>query len=161
MVSTNFFSQSHHGTHLPLGIFIGLIFIIISIFYLNETIKRLNDIGKSPFYSVCFSTLCESFAYFATFVPSKKQGTFDMNEVKPLLAITMEIPQGSDLNALKALHSQKVNQVCRPVILVMQMFLKQRRKQRPNFDFHVLTLDALKILNPIKLKHQPYRFFKY
>lgn len=53
VVSMNFFSNWHHGTHLPLGIFIGLIFILISIFsVLMQTIKRLNDIGKSPFYSV-------------------------------------------------------------------------------------------------------------
>jgi uncharacterized membrane protein YhaH (DUF805 family) len=51
--SVKFFSHWHHGTHLPLGIFIGLIFILISIFsILMQTIKRLNDIGKSPIYSV-------------------------------------------------------------------------------------------------------------
>ena len=53
VVSMNFFSHWHHGTHLPLGIFIGLIFTLISVFaVLMQTIKRLNDIGKSPFYSV-------------------------------------------------------------------------------------------------------------
>ena len=53
IVSVNFFSHWHHGTHLPLGIFIGLIFVLISIFsILMQTIKRLNDIGKAPIYSV-------------------------------------------------------------------------------------------------------------
>ena len=53
IVSVNFFSHWHHGTHLPLGIFIGLIFVLISIFsILMQTIKRLNDIGMAPIYSV-------------------------------------------------------------------------------------------------------------
>ena len=53
ILSVNFFSHWHHGTHLPLGIFIGLIFVLISIFsILMQTIKRLNDIGKAPIYSV-------------------------------------------------------------------------------------------------------------
>ncbi|MFL2847947.1 MAG: DUF805 domain-containing protein [Coraliomargaritaceae bacterium] len=51
--SVNFFSHWHHGTHLPLGIFIGLIFTLFSIFViLMQTIKRLNDIGKPPIYSL-------------------------------------------------------------------------------------------------------------
>ena len=49
----NFFSHWHHGTHLPLGIFIGLITALIALFaILMQTLKRLNDLGRSPFYSV-------------------------------------------------------------------------------------------------------------
>lgn len=53
IVSLNFFSHWHHGTHLPLGIFIGLIASLIALFcILMQTLKRLNDIDRSPFYSV-------------------------------------------------------------------------------------------------------------
>ena len=41
-----------------------------------------------------------------------------MNEVKPLLAITMGDPAGVGPEiCLRALHLKKVNEVCRPLIL--------------------------------------------
>ena len=53
VISLNFFSHWHHGTHLPLGIFIGLITSLIGVFaILMQTLKRLNDLDRSPFYSV-------------------------------------------------------------------------------------------------------------
>ncbi len=53
VLALNFFSHWHHGTHLPLGIFIGLITSLIALFaILMQTLKRLNDLGRSPFYSV-------------------------------------------------------------------------------------------------------------
>lgn len=77
-----------------------------------------------------------------------------MNEVKPLLAITMGDPAGVGPEiCLKALHSQKVNQVCRPVIFGDADVLKAAAEATDqNFDFHVLTLDAFENLEPNQIE---------
>ena len=48
-----FFTHWHHGVHMPLGYFFSLVFILISSFaFLMQLIKRLNNIGKPPFYTL-------------------------------------------------------------------------------------------------------------
>ena len=45
----SFFSEWHHGTHFPLGIFVSLIFSMIAYFgVLMHSIKRLNHLGSPP-----------------------------------------------------------------------------------------------------------------
>lgn len=77
-----------------------------------------------------------------------------MNEVKPLLAITMGDPAGVGPEiCLKALHSQKVNQVCRPVIFGdADVFKAAAEATDQNFDFHVLTLDAFENIEPNQIE---------
>lgn len=77
-----------------------------------------------------------------------------MNEVKPLLAITMGDPAGVGPEiCLKALHSEKVNQVCRPVIFGDADILKAAAEATDqDFDFHVLTLDAFENLDPNQIQ---------
>ena len=47
------FHHWHHGTYLPLGIFISLIFGLIALFLcLMQLLKRLRDMGKGAYLSI-------------------------------------------------------------------------------------------------------------
>tara|TARA_X000000368_G_scaffold270268_1_gene214157 strand:+ start:423 stop:743 length:321 start_codon:yes stop_codon:yes gene_type:complete len=53
VISLNFFSHWHDGTHFPLGVFIGLMSALFAIFgILMQSIKRLNDLSVAPIWSV-------------------------------------------------------------------------------------------------------------
>lgn len=67
-----------------------------------------------------------------------------MIEVKPLLAITMGDPAGVGPEiCLQALHSKKVNKVCRPIIFGDAEILRRAGEVTDQgFDFQVLSLDA-------------------
>ena len=74
LFAMEFFSHWHHGTHYPLGIFIGLIVSLIALFSITmQAIKRLNDLGKSPIFSLLIAVpvinIC--FILFLMLAPSK------------------------------------------------------------------------------------------
>lgn len=76
-----------------------------------------------------------------------------MNEVQPLLAVTMGDPAGVGPElCLQALHSKKVNQVCRPIIFGDAEILRrvgEATNQCSNFQ--VLSLDAFESLDVDKI----------
>lgn len=77
-----------------------------------------------------------------------------MNEVKPLLAITMGDPAGVGPEiCLQALHSKKVNEVCRPIIFGDAGILKDVAKAtNQEADFPIVALDAFESLEPDQIK---------
>ena len=76
-----------------------------------------------------------------------------MNEVKPLLAITMGDPAGVGPEiSLQALHSKKVNQVCRPIIFGDAEILRRVGEvTNQSSDFQVLSLDTFEGLDVDKI----------
>ena len=77
-----------------------------------------------------------------------------MNEVKPLLAITMGDPAGVGPEiCLRALHSKKVNEVCRPLILGdADTLLRVGEATNQNTDFHRISLEDFENMNPDEIK---------
>lgn len=77
-----------------------------------------------------------------------------MNEVKPLLAITMGDPAGVGPEiCLQALHSKKVNEVCRPLIFGDAEILKSVGEvTNQGSDFQVFSLDVFENLDPKQIK---------
>jgi|TARA_X000000950_G_scaffold59445_2_gene72101 4-hydroxythreonine-4-phosphate dehydrogenase len=76
-----------------------------------------------------------------------------MNEVKPLLAITMGDPAGVGPEiSLQALHSKKVNQVCRPIIFGdVEILRRVGEATNQSSDFQVLSLDTFEGLDVDKI----------
>lgn len=75
LFAMDFFSHWHHGTHYPLGIFIGLIASLIAIFSITmQAIKRLNDLGWSPIYSILIAlpVINVCFLVFLMLAPGKQ-----------------------------------------------------------------------------------------
>ena len=77
-----------------------------------------------------------------------------MNEVKPLLAITMGDPAGVGPEiCLKALHSKKVNEVCRPIVFGDADILSAAAEATgQRFSFQVIALDAFENLEPNQIE---------
>jgi uncharacterized membrane protein YhaH (DUF805 family) len=48
-----YFHHWHHGTYLPLGVFVSLIFgLVCYLIILMQLLKRLRDMGKGAFWSI-------------------------------------------------------------------------------------------------------------
>ena len=75
VLSFNFFSNWHDGTHFPLGVFIALISVLFAIFgILMQSIKRLNSLNRPPIWSVLLllPVINIFFIIFLILLPSRK-----------------------------------------------------------------------------------------
>jgi 4-hydroxythreonine-4-phosphate dehydrogenase len=73
-----------------------------------------------------------------------------MNEVKPLLAITMGDPAGVGPEiSLRALHSKEVNDICRPIIFGdAETLSRVGEATNQNTDFQFISLEAFEGMKP-------------